>query len=145
MSATIIAYTIVGSKVNRDDFFDRDERSVHGDCSAVGPGPRCQTCGKSIHEVIVTATPVEGFEPEGGDDSQGIIGGLSIIQIRRGDGEKEHFLGVASRQVWSVNDYKSERMNADDGYGRSRIRAVLDPLGLWDPDNFGIWTALYYS
>ena len=26
---------------------------------------------------------------------------------------------------------------------REKVRAVLEPLGLWDPEKFGIWTALY--
>ena len=146
MSATAIAYTIVGSKVNRDDFFTRKERSAHEDCAEVGPGPYCQTCGRSIHEVVVTAPPVEEFVPEGGHDYQGWIGGLDIKPVS--NGETDHFLAVIvceSQPAWRDDGGPQKLPIYDIVAAREKVQAVLEPLGLWEPENFGIWTALYYS
>ncbi len=58
MSATVIAYTIIGSKVDRSDFFIQAEECAHRGCGEVGTGPYCSNCGKSIHAVEVTSDPV---------------------------------------------------------------------------------------
>ena len=146
MSVTALAFTIVGSKVDRGDFFVQEERSAHESCQEVGPGPFCQSCGKSIHEVVVTSQPLAGFEPEGGSDYQGRIGGLDIKPVR--NGETSHFLAVVvceAREAWIDKDGPQKAPDFDLAKAREKVRSVLDPLGLWDPEKFGIWTALYYS
>lgn len=138
----IIAYTIIGSKIDRAELFYRKETSTHEACEKAGPGPYCSTCGKLIELVDVAMLPVEGFEPEEGWHSQGKIGGLEILPVSCGD--THHFLVVDS---WNVDDggepVQLDVVNIDDA--REKVRAVLGPLGLWDPAAFGIWTALYYS
>lgn len=144
MSSTIIAYTIIGSKVNRADFFIQTERSVHGGCD-IGPGSYCSTCGKSIHEVVVDSKPVNGFDPEGGYDFQGVIDGMNIVPVLNSR-DTEHFLAIDCKKVWDLNKEEPLLIQTIDLAGmRNWMRDVLTPLGLWVPENFGIWTALNYS
>lgn len=148
MSSTIIAHTIIGSKVNRDDFFVHKERSVHEGCGVVGPGPFCSNCGKAIDATKIDIVPVEGFEEEGGSEYKGLIGGLSIHPINN-----DHYLAVHVSRCgapWRDDIGDPSRMDADELIDklpgmRDKVQSVLEPLGLWEPENFGIWTALYYG
>lgn len=145
MSATIIAYTIIGSKVNREDFIIRDEHTVHGHCDELGPGKFCSSCGRPTDAVDVTRTPVEGFEEEGGRHCRGSIGGMDIIPVINSRGT-EHFLTAVKKMVWIVNQEEPLIMPYPDIVARrDEMQATLVPLGLWVPENFGIWTALTHS
>jgi len=158
MSSTIIAYTIIGSKIDRSKLFTHEERSVHRVCPNAGTatgGAFCAACGKPVDATETITTPVKGFEPEEGTESQGLIGGLDIIPIPLYP-KYEHFLAVRRMEIPGWHTGRSGKLPPNLAIGfdkcgydiesdRREIRAVLEPLGLWEPENFGIWTALYYS
>lgn len=143
MSATIIAYTIIGSKVDRSDFFIQAEESVHGGCGEMGTGQYCPTCGKSVHAVEVTSDPVPGFEPEEGDECQGVIEGMSLHPMGDVAG---CFLVVECHKVEPDFDSDPKVFHSIDmDAAREKVRAALEPIGLWEPEEFGVWTALHYG
>ena len=145
MSATVIAYAIIGSKVNRCDFFVQTERSPHESCTTVGPGPCCQSCGRSIHEVIVESNPVNGFEAEGGNHYRGRIGGLDLIEVSP---SKDCFLVFDYNKVerWDDVPWGSKRLYVNKmGEAQDKLRSILKPLNLWDPESFGVWVAQEYG
>jgi hypothetical protein len=147
MSVTIIAYTIIGSKVDRQDFFIWTERGVHDDCIC-GDGEFCSGCGQHMSETEGRFAPVPGFEPEEGSSSQGRIGGLDILPVDSGafPASIDHFLVVESHQVEPEFDAVSKVFfSVDLDAARERVRSVLEPLDLWVPSSFGIWTALAYN
>ena len=148
MSITAIAYTIVGSSVAIEDFYTRTEQSVHTECANVGPGPYCASCGKPVGATETVTTPIEGFDEDGGEEGEGSIGGIDLVYTGR-SGSEEVFVTVFYEEgnSWDYHNDKPgkpRRMEPFDmDAAREKVRAVLEPLGLWDPEKFGIWTALY--
>lgn len=145
MSVTYAAYTIVGSRVEIKDFYNEISESVHKDCLETGTGKYCSSCGRPAAEVTTRRVAKDGFQ-----DSRGMeedeVNGLRMKGINNAHDELEYFVLVDFHKVGGYSDNnRACRMEVDIEECRQKVKAALDPLGLWDPTQFGIWTAQYCS
>lgn len=145
------AYTIVGSLIDEVDLYRVEHLDVHRDCGTKYVKKFCPDCGELAGKTEKINTPIEGYDPEGGEDYTGSINGRSILCVGWGglstsfvpslvclirDGD---MYGRGPKQ--ETNATRLEDFNLDEH--REQIKSILKPAGLWDPSKFGIWTALY--
>ena len=144
MSSTVIAYTIIGSKVDRCDLYVEETKDVHINCSP-GTGRFCPDCGRPVNETEKIRRPLPQFGDDGLASER--FGDLNFVCARFGDDDSRCFIGSLMRcaRTWKNRGEPKYISEIDLNWHRERVRTALEPLGLWDPMKFGIWTALYFS
>jgi hypothetical protein len=150
MSLTIVAYTVVGVKIDLDHLYNEPQEvvdEIHNDCKVVGEGKFCSSCGKPVWTTV--REPIDGFDEEGGGEYQGSLGGLTLLR-HEWRGSKE-ICGQAFLCSWigEVASWSSETGYAMAPGNLERhekaIKEVLEPLGLWNRLDFGVYTLLSVS
>jgi hypothetical protein len=150
MSSTVAAYAVLGVPIDTSDLYERETRSVHLGCQTPHVGQFCAECGWPVDETETIETPMEGYDREGGKNYGGMFRGLEIIKGRWGDDcEGRTFLAAAYAKD-DTDGYDERRgpgrMPQTDWFvAMNRVREVLEPVGLWNAQDFGIWVVAYYS
>jgi len=90
----------------------------------------CPACGAPYE--LVEVVEVEGYDGEK-FRGLGVIVGL--------DGERGDFFIGLLRNIDSGSRPRCYRSDEVDGCAE-KVRSVLEPCGLWDADEFGVWCAL---
>lgn len=139
MSAGPVAYTIVGSLLFESDLYDEVEHDVHESCEALGPGPLCSSCGQPLGQVSFERVPIAGYDVDISGWSAGAIDGIDLIRVAKDPGELVLPV-VQSSAGEDDGGVLMEPLDLDEA--RETNRRILEPMGLWAPDRFGVWTAL---
>lgn len=146
MSMTVLAYCVVGVPIDPDDLYHHETVSVHRDCEGQGNGKYCSACGRARGEQEVLKTPLAGYDPEGGSDYEGSFQDLDIVRVYWG-GRARHYLAALCTKDDSAfgkgGPGKLAPFDWDDA--RDRLRSVLEPVSLWNEEDFGVWSVQYYS
>lgn len=143
MSVSYRAYTILGCKIEPEDLLGRKEVSFHRRCESGGGDKKfCPDCGGPAKETEILRFPIPGFN-NSVDPEDWEINGMPVHTIRQGS-KKFAFVGTASEaDEWSTpfSSFNETRLETF----RERVQAALEPAGLWNPENFRIWTVLGVS
>lgn len=100
-------------------------------CGVRNPQPKfCPTCGKPYS--LIEVVEIEGYD---GEKFRGldVIGGL--------DGEHGDFVIGLLSNIDSGSRPRCYRPE-DVQSCTEKVRSVLEPCGLWDADQFGVWCVL---
>ncbi len=130
MSATWSATALIGVKVRGSSLYTT---SVHPGCNcfAAVPGAKfCPQCGKPALRSV--KQPIAEY-----DEGKKTVCGLPVV-------EAEGYWYVAALLL-STTDYRQgEFVNFTETFDemRHRLRAALQPLGLWQEATFGLWAVL---
>jgi len=155
MSCSYAAYTLIGCELHEERMFEEIKKTnrAHG-CTGfrayvdnIGELPnRCPDCGTKI---IVTE---KGCKVRGGEQMLEIwresIDDTGTGMVIASDGENGNewvgafISGCTEDGSGGCTSFFSE-LNIEDL--REMCQTNLEPLGLWDPDTFGIHTILYIS
>ncbi len=136
MSASLYAYGVLGCRIDKSKLYKHERRRQ---CKHPLPDPGsdqyCPTCGKRAYDN--EQVPIDGYDPE----HETLLG----LHVTTGtDGVPI----VAGGHHVKADGYRnaSGMLDATDVPAAwSHIRAVLEPAGLWDADEFGFWVILYCS
>jgi hypothetical protein len=134
MGADYYAYAVIGCEVTGKLY----KPAVEPGCLHKNPPTQafCGTCGKKT--VKHTEIPIDGFDP---DDNLLVFNGRALKVVHTTDDERA-FAGLTTTAI----DHRDSATRIDlDTFAREMVQEVLEPLGLWDPTSFGIWSVLFCS
>jgi len=140
MSTTYTAYTVVGIRIAEEDLEIKKELIKTRGCSHDIPDPDtkfCSECGKPIW--IEKQKSHELIEP--GDE---LFGVFNIAW----DTDYDHAFIGELRKVGPYDDDSNKKFNGFPSNFedlKKELKKALDKHGLWNEDNFGVWTVLYCS
>jgi hypothetical protein len=138
MSITYISYAFIGVEINlRSLWVNSQVRSCKHPENTAGV-KFCPVCGKPAFQQH--QEPIEGFD---GEDN---LCGLRIVHTSDGYGtwlKAFACVFVLSSDERDTSGFCPVRETMDDL--RHRLRSVLQPLGLWREDRFGLYTVSYLS
>lgn len=138
MGVSFRAYTTIGVVVPKSKLYrtNRMRGCVH---ALPDQGSWCPQCGQKVW--LEDQEPIPEFLPDGSRendwtptvaglpciiarDSDEVIAGVTVLAARGGDRHDPHLvMGTPP----------------DAGEVRERLKAALEPLGLWDESKFGVW------
>lgn len=97
----------------------------------------CPTCGKPAWEN--RSRPADGY-----DEGKGTFHGFPVA---RGTDGAVHVVCVKGCLAEADSDDGAARrgLPGDIGEAEHDLRAMLEPLGMWDDKAFGLWSILYCS
>jgi len=139
MSTTYHAIAIVGCKVDKSKLFTTDLVRSCEHPIPVGGVKFCPECGKRTYKK--TKKPIQDY-----DTDKETVCGKRVF----GHYYDTNFVIIAEQCV-AVDNYDGPLAKmlpitvTDTTTWENKLRAVLEPLGLWDDEQFGIWTMLYCS
>ncbi len=148
MSVTVAVDTVVGVMFPKEKlFYDKKVKTFNHDYPDTMKF--CSDTGKALWKIDKHCPLFPGLEY--GDDR---FAGLKLVngpsvheQNKNGNWESEYktfYVGKSfGTNAYEDNkrvSYISEKAVADI---KTEVQAKLEPLGLWDEKNFGIWTVLY--
>ena len=136
MGVDYYAYAFIGQKINKQKM---NKDVLTAGCNHQNPGTAnfCSVCGKRAF--TVTQQPVIDFES---------LKGISAIEST--DNE-EIFLALNHHQVKSGTSRGGENLafrildSKAVEEAKTVLKELLEPYGLWDEKQFGLWTVLYCS
>lgn len=137
MGVYYTACTVVGIEIPQSACYTRSQTRDRGCEHPLPDGsndPFCSRCGEKTWVESVVTEPLSLY-----DEDNGTFAGLDVIQDQYHDDARRFFVGTATT------------MDMQGGFPemlppgvveetRQRLKAVLEPLDLWDEDKFGIWT-----
>lgn len=143
------AYTIIGQRIEIDQLMEEKkiEINIHKDCGEQ-KGNFCSNCGQPTGFKIETKKVLkEGVQQKyEGEWDDATIGGLELLAVYWGDYRTYYF--IVNKIVGSADDFNDgiqyTAPHLDLNKHKEYVEKVLSPLGLWIPENFGIWTVLQY-
>jgi len=154
MSSTVVACTIIGVEFERGDLFtSREVQDKKHGCTGyqvmLKEGTpcimrHCPDCGAET--VKIEETWADGIDPD--DTCGGEKMGPFEVVTDASYPEERRWLSAFKQQVSGYQDETAKVFLMPDQTVmelRDSLRAFMEPLGIWDPDKFGIWTILYYS
>ena len=136
MGCSYTAYTVIGCRVLKDKLYN--ERQVKAFDHNFGEDMKFDPqTGKPLWRTEQTLV-------NGDIDLDGNFGEFSAVTDNPEDDEF-YYIGVESSASpsWDHGDGPVKMDNPDLDKIRSSIKAYLEPFGLWDEAEFGIWTVPY--
>lgn len=136
MSFSFKVSVVVGVKVPQDSLYIKTTISTHEKCKNKGTGKFCSTCGTALDAVYTTREPISGYNE--GDAFYGLdmyyLGDTVLLCVARinkiGDDEP-----IAAQRIFIDPTLLEQH--------RKTMRDVLEPRGLWDEQQFGVWLYMW--
>ncbi len=144
MRTTYHAAAVVGCRVDRSKVFILEDVRL---CSHPLPSMEtqrlrmdvnfCPICGKKLWSKEYKSIPQYDFVDE-------TICGLRVVSNEYND---EVYIAAEVAEIDTHLDYdgKSISPHGIDTTVRERIKAILEPIGLWNEEEFGIWVVMWCS
>jgi hypothetical protein len=142
MGASYYAYTVIGCEVT-----DKVRtKEIVGEGCAHNPSSYqafCPTCGRSVRRESWVNAP--GYE----SDDERIVHEGNKLEVVGTTDNKRLFAGVVLKvSSWDEKDRGAKMLHLEHvtlDQIADQVRSVLQPLGFWDSDNFGIWCVQHCS
>lgn len=131
MGVDYTAYTIIGSRVSRAALYRLEQRQV---CEHVIPEQfaYCPECGQQ--RLVTVKTPLY-------DERSETINGLQVILIAE---TEDAYIAQWYRKT-DMYDEPARAFVPNQEHAMKSVQVALEPLGLWDEQQFGLWTVLEAS
>jgi len=138
MGVSYSAYTVVGIRVKEHQLY-KEKRIRECKHPFVEDARFCPVCGKSMFSVEYES--IAGYD-EGSVEFLGfdVYGGTLNEDDSIGT---DIFIGVGCLVDDEYEPKKFDLLNEEEV--RNELKKKLEPLGLWNEKDFGIWTVLYCS
>lgn len=135
MGADYSAYAVIGVKVNRGDLFTDEKIKAfpHDFPDTFEYDPQT---GRSLWQT--RSVPITGYNV---DDET--VAGYALIDA--GDGSSYDYIALVAATETGSNgeDDDFEHVPHDLEKEKAKMKAALEPLGLWEGDQFGLWSILW--
>lgn len=133
MSTTYHAAAILGCRIDESKiFFKKEIRTCDHPLSDNNP-KFCSECGKSVFLMVDTA--IDEY-----DYSDQTLSGLRVF----GNYVSDQVIIAVDSSIVDSEEWISTRIDPDHTIGsHSYLKEVLEPLGLWDEKQFGIWCMMW--
>lgn len=139
MGASWSSYTFVGVRLDVSKLYVEVEKEVPG-CEHANPETAkfCSTCGKPARvKKVVESADLERLP------------GVEVVYGTYDERGRQHRqVFVARKKDLTCADDRDyfKRLDVTDGVeAKAFLQQLLEPYGLWDEKEFGIWNVLYCS
>lgn len=132
MSVDYNAYAVLGVMIPKEKLF-RISTVPHEEHPIPEGAEFCPKCGKRVSVTEKTPIYEEGSRQNNWTD---LLGSFPIVW---GTDQEEAYVGE-----WTRNGRKPIVPSSFETI-KAKLREVLEPLGLWDEETFGLYAVLYCS
>ena len=146
MGVGYTAYVFVGMKLDENKLYRTKRARGCGHLETIGRF--CGTCGKPMWKELRSFLPTVDCPYADTvecslSEIRSVAGLKLVLGTSYGNGEYESVF-VAGAEVMRVVD-NDKLPVLDLAEVRGNMRRVLEPVGLWDDDAFGVWCVLHCS
>ncbi len=137
MSTTYHAAAIIGCRIPRSKIFLKKKIRTCEHTLSEGNPKFCQECGKRIHLTIDSA--IDEYNSD-----NNTIGGLGVF----GNNFSDQVLLAADAAVVDCEEWISDMISINPSSHnrlKQKIKSILEPLDLWDEEQFGVWGMIWTS
>ena len=143
MGVDYAACTVVGVEIDKAALYSK-KKTRHRGCEHPLPDgsddPFCSQCGRKAWIESTVSEPLPFY-----DEDSDTFSGLDVVYDQCYDEDKtQFFVGTATTMDMQCGIPAMMSPSVVEETKR-QLQAVLEPLGLWDEDKFGIWTFVQYS
>jgi len=143
---SVRSYAVLGVRIDKEKLYKRVRIRGCQECDDEGGiSPKNEMCPDEESSKNFTYCPVCGHAPfcdelipiEGFDPWD-----LTLHREELISSHEDFYYGVWSQDSWDGRDCANFTGLMDPAAAMEEIKNFLEPLGLWNPDEFGIWGIL---
>lgn len=137
MGVSYYVYQIVGCRILESKLM-RPQTVRKCKCAVEGTPKFCPSCGKEF--LVKDLVPMPGYEPHEKLCGLQVVAGNDVYKDRR------IYVGLNMKSGGGYHNEDEIRCDITNLPAlKEQVKAVLEPLGLWDEAQFGVWSVLYCS
>ena len=129
MGVDYYSYAFIGQKLNKNKLY---QETIVAGCNHQNPDTAnfCSVCGK---RAVIDFESLKGISAIESTDNTEIFLALNHHQVKSGSSRGGENLAFRTLDSKAVEEAKTV------------LKELLEPYGLWDEKQFGLWTVLYCS
>lgn len=134
MGYSATSHTVIGIQIEKNDLYEETE--TRGCKHPVSKSKFCPECGQPVWNK--DSKPVAAY-----DDCREKLGGFDLVHVSC---ESDQYI-IAGWQIEASSGNENPAFSKPPNFEaiKAKMKVVLEPLGFWEENKFGIYAVLYES